>query len=96
MVKVVGFLGNPVFFYMALIDVASVIDHVQEYGLVSETSLVVRIGLVFLQQENIFALNKVKVVGFLGNLVFFHMVLVDVLLKQLMVLHLLVLVEDLK
>jgi hypothetical protein len=38
----------------------------------------------------------VKVVGFLGNLVFFHMVLVDVLLKQLMVLHLLVLVEDLK
>ncbi len=46
MVKVVGFLGNPVFFYMALIDVASAIDHDLENSLILETLLVVRTDLV--------------------------------------------------
>jgi hypothetical protein len=46
MMRVVAFLGYPVFFYMVLIDFVSVIYHVFENGLISETLLVVRTDLV--------------------------------------------------
>jgi hypothetical protein len=60
-----------------LVDVVSVNYHFLENGLVLETLLVVRIGLVGKQQEDILILNMVRVVAFLGYPVFFYMVLID-------------------
>jgi hypothetical protein len=60
-----------------LVDVVSVNYQFLENGLVLETLLVVRIGLVGKQQEDILILNMVRVVAFLGYPVFFYMVLID-------------------